>query len=104
MLGLWEQYGQKNMGYSHADYVALVEEVAGRRWMSTSRRASRVPGRCTNGWRRHLGHVACGLEVTPQPGDAGNVQVRIVPGPETESLRKWLGQPARGKREARKMT
>jgi predicted metalloprotease with PDZ domain len=52
MLGLWEQYGQKNMGYSHADYVALVEEVAGRRWMSTSRRASRGRCRCKTDWRR----------------------------------------------------
>jgi predicted metalloprotease with PDZ domain len=89
--GLWQRYGQKNIGYSHDDYVALVEEVAGRPLHDYF--ATCITGTAPLHQRlaAALRHVGCTLEVTPQPGDAVNVQVVIKMETETASLRKWLG-------------
>ncbi|MBD0259066.1 MAG: hypothetical protein ICV83_25385, partial [Cytophagales bacterium] len=89
--GLWERYGQKNIGYSHADYVDLVEEVAGRPMHDYF--AACITGTAPLQQRlaAALRHVGCALEVTPQPGDAINVQVVIKIEAETPSLRQWLG-------------
>jgi len=100
MRGLWERYGQKQVGYHHHDYVALVEAVAGRPMTEYFAACITGTGPLHERLAAALRHVGCGLEVTPQPGDAGNVQVRIIPGPETESLRKWLGRPAPEKQGA----
>jgi predicted metalloprotease with PDZ domain len=95
--GLWERYGQKNVGYSHADYVALVAEVAG--CPMDEYFAACITGTAPLHERlaAALRHVGCTLAVTPQPDDGGNVQVTIALGTETESLRKWLGLPAGAK-------
>jgi predicted metalloprotease with PDZ domain len=88
---LWQRYGQPNIGYSHADYVALVEEVAGRPMHDYF--AACITGTTPLHERlaAALGHVGCTLEVAPQPGDAVNVQVVIKMEAETARLRKWLG-------------
>jgi predicted metalloprotease with PDZ domain len=93
--GLWQRYGQKNIGYSHADYVALAEEVAGRPLHDYFAACITGTEPLHERLAAALRHVGCGLEVTPQPGDDGNVQVVIKMEVETASLRKWLGIRAR---------
>jgi predicted metalloprotease with PDZ domain len=91
---LWERYGQKNIGYSHADYVALVEEVAGRPMGDYFQACITGTTPLQERLAAALRHVGCTLAITPQPGDGCNVQVAIAIEAETESMRKWLGIPA----------
>lgn len=88
---LWGRHGQKNIGYYHDDYVALVEEVAGR--PMTGYFADCIMGTVPLQERlaAALGHVGCGLDIVPLPDGSGNVQVVIRLQEETESLRNWLG-------------
>jgi predicted metalloprotease with PDZ domain len=95
---LWERYGQKEIGYSHADYVALAEEIAGQPLHDYFAACITGTAPLQERLAAALRHVGCGLEVAPQPGDDGNVQVVIKIEAETASLRQWLGiRPAREK-------
>ncbi len=88
---LWERHGQKGIGYYHADYVAIAEEVAGRSMTSyfTDCITGTVP--LQERLAAALRHVGCGLEIVQLPDGSRNVQVVIKLQEETARLRNWLG-------------
>jgi len=90
---LWERHGQTGIGYSHQDYVALVEEVAGTPMPDYFADCITGTVPLQNRIAAALRHVGCDLEVVDLPDHSGNVQVVIKLREATASLRKWLSIP-----------
>ncbi len=91
--GLWEQFGKTGIGYTHADYVALVESVAGQPMQSYFE--SCIEG--TVPLQMYLSNllqtVGCQAHIQPIEGKMGCVQVDIMASLAQASVKRWPSKP-----------
>jgi predicted metalloprotease with PDZ domain len=96
MRYMWEHFGQKEKGYTLADYQNAVATVAGRDYKEYFEECIEGTGSLENRLRKALHYVGCNVQVQPNEQNPGNIIVQLVldprRSPEAERhLLSWIG-------------
>lgn len=93
MRGLWHRFGKTGIGYTHADYVQIVEETAGVSMSGYFETCILGTAPLQDRLAKVLQYVGLGLHCQPVDEKPGCVEIKITREGENESRDKWLGLP-----------
>ncbi|MDJ1484689.1 M61 family peptidase [Cytophagaceae bacterium YF14B1] len=87
---LWQRFGKSGIGYTHDDYIAIAEEVAGHSLKDYFAACITGTEPLQNYLANVLAYIGCVLQIFPLVDKPGCVEILITPVQENESREKWL--------------
>jgi predicted metalloprotease with PDZ domain len=87
---MWQRFGKTGVGYSHEDYLQIVEEVAGQSVQPYVEECLVGTAPLQDRLNEALTHVGCALYSQPVTERPGCIQIQIIPADESSNRTQWL--------------